>query len=45
MTRVYYKEARAAVIAFDITQRHTFSAIAKWKKDLDDKVQLSNGRR
>eukprot|EP00732_Lithocolla_globosa_P007447 Lithocolla_globosa_v1_NODE_9534_length_694_cov_6.644757.p1 type:complete len:210 gc:universal NODE_9534_length_694_cov_6.644757:637-8(-) len=43
MTRVYYKEANACVIVFDITQRRTFQAVIKWKKDLDSKVHLPNG--
>lgn len=43
MTRVYYKEAAACVIAFDITERRTFEAAKKWKQDLDSKVHLPNG--
>merc|ERR1711916_108951 len=43
MTRVYYKESAACVIVFDITERRTFEAVAKWKQDLDAKVHLANG--
>eukprot|EP00300_Choanocystis_sp_HF-7_P001870 c11482_g1_i2.p1 GENE.c11482_g1_i2~~c11482_g1_i2.p1 ORF type:complete len:208 (+),score=44.95 c11482_g1_i2:203-826(+) len=43
MTRVYYKEAAACVIVFDITERRTLDAAVKWKQDLDSKVYLPNG--
>lgn len=43
MTRVYYKEAVGAFIVFDVTRSHTFDSVAKWKADLDFKVQLSDG--
>ena len=44
LTRVYYQGASACVIVFDITQRRTFTAVSKWKADLDSKVTLANGR-
>lgn len=44
MTRVYYKEANACIIVFDITQRRTFQNVTKWKNDLDSKVHLPNGK-
>lgn len=43
MTRVYYKEAVGAFIVFDVTRSATFDAVAKWKQDLDAKVQLPDG--
>ncbi|CAF1426675.1 unnamed protein product, partial [Didymodactylos carnosus] len=43
MTRVYYKEAVACLIVFDVTRSSTFDAIMKWKTDLDIKVQLPDG--
>ena len=43
MTRVYYKEAVGAFIVFDVTRVNTFESVAKWKSDLDSKVQLSDG--
>ncbi|KAL1492516.1 hypothetical protein ABEB36_010757 [Hypothenemus hampei] len=43
MTRVYYKEAVGAFIVFDVTRRDTFESVAKWKTDLDSKVQLPDG--
>lgn len=38
MTRVYYRDADAAVIVFDLTAQRTFEAVAKWKADVDDKA-------
>ncbi|XP_057660479.1 ras-related protein Rab-38 isoform X1 [Diorhabda carinulata] len=43
MTRVYYKEAVAAFIVFDVTRRATFDSVGNWKTDLDTKVQLPDG--
>ncbi|KAG0045626.1 rab32, member RAS oncoprotein [Gryganskiella cystojenkinii] len=40
MTRVYYKEAVAALVVYDVTRPKTFEAVAKWKSDLDSKVSL-----
>ncbi len=44
MTRVYYREAIGALVVFDMTRASTFQAVLKWKKDLDSKVALGNGR-
>lgn len=43
MTRIYYKEAVGAFIVFDMARATTYNAAAKWKADLDQKVQLPNG--
>lgn len=43
MTRVYYKEAVAAIIMFDVTRMSTFDAVQKWKADIDSKVMLADG--
>lgn len=43
MTRVYYKNAHACVVMFDLTQRLTFQNTVKWKKDLDMKCSLQDG--
>ena len=40
MTRVYYKEAVGAIVAFDVTRVQTFEGVAKWKTDIDSKVFL-----
>ncbi|KAF9087369.1 rab32, member RAS oncoprotein [Mortierella sp. GBA35] len=44
LTRVYYKEAVAALVVYDITRPKTFEAVPKWKADLDTKVSLPDGQ-
>lgn len=44
MTRVYYKEAAGAIVVFDVTRAATFEGALKWKSDLDQKLQLLDGR-
>jgi len=41
MTRVYYREAVAAAIVFDVNRPSTFDAVLKWKEDLDSKVSIT----
>ncbi|KAK7503609.1 hypothetical protein BaRGS_00005148 [Batillaria attramentaria] len=43
MTRVYYKDAHACIVMFDLTQKNTFQNAVRWKKDLDTKCQLADG--
>ncbi|KAG9327070.1 hypothetical protein KVV02_008700 [Mortierella alpina] len=43
MTRVYYKEAVAALVVYDVTRPKTFEAVKRWKADLDAKVSLPFG--
>ncbi|GFN76191.1 ras-related protein rab-7l1-like [Plakobranchus ocellatus] len=43
MTRVYYKDAHACLVMFDLTQKSTFQNSVKWKKDLDQKCTLMDG--
>lgn len=43
MTRVYYKDAHACLVMFDLTQKSTFQNSIKWKKDLDQKCNLIDG--
>ncbi|XP_020653390.1 ras-related protein Rab-7L1 [Pogona vitticeps] len=43
MTRLYYKEASACVIMFDVTSMSTFTSCQKWKQDLDSKLRLPDG--
>ncbi|KAI1317882.1 rab32, member RAS oncoprotein [Mortierella claussenii] len=40
MARVYYKEAVAALVVYDVTRPKTFEAVKRWKADLDSKVSL-----
>ena len=35
---MYYRDAAAAFVVFDLTRIATFEAAAKWKDDLDMKV-------
>lgn len=37
--RVYYRDAVAAFIVFDVTKASTFAAVQKWKEDIDRKVR------
>ncbi|CAI4229284.1 unnamed protein product [Auanema sp. JU1783] len=43
MTRVYYKDAHAAVIVMDSTREQTIDGALRWKTDLDQKINLTNG--
>ncbi|ULT80388.1 hypothetical protein L3Y34_010747 [Caenorhabditis briggsae] len=43
MTRVYYKDAHAAIIVLDSTRERTIEGALRWKTDLDQKVTLADG--
>uniref|UniRef100_A0A674JBT5 Uncharacterized protein n=1 Tax=Terrapene triunguis TaxID=2587831 RepID=A0A674JBT5_9SAUR len=43
MTRLYYREASACIIMFDVTNFSTFSSSQRWKQDLDSKLTLPDG--
>ncbi|XP_042704934.1 nuclear ubiquitous casein and cyclin-dependent kinase substrate 1 isoform X2 [Chrysemys picta bellii] len=43
MTRLYYREASACIIMFDVTNFSTFSNSQRWKQDLDSKLTLPDG--
>uniref|UniRef100_A0A2P2I569 Ras-related protein Rab n=1 Tax=Hirondellea gigas TaxID=1518452 RepID=A0A2P2I569_9CRUS len=43
LTRVYYKYAVAALVVFDLTRASTLDAVAKWVRDVREKVQASTG--
>lgn len=43
MTRLYYRDASACIIMFDVTNATTFSNSQRWKQDLDSKLTLPNG--
>lgn len=43
MTRLYYREASACIIMFDVTNVSTFGNSQKWKQDLDSKLTLPDG--
>lgn len=40
MTRVYYKEAVAAFVVFDVSRCNTLDGAIKWKSDIDAKITL-----
>jgi len=42
---LYYRDAVAAFVFFDLTQRKTLEAVASWKEDIDNKVMLPNKQR
>ncbi|KAK0400568.1 hypothetical protein QR680_015321 [Steinernema hermaphroditum] len=44
MTRVYYKDAHAAIVVYDSTREATFEGALRWKSDLDNKVLLASGK-
>ena len=44
MTRVYYKEAVGAFIVYDKTDAKTFNSVETWKSDIENKIQLPNGK-
>lgn len=41
MTRVYYKDAVAAFVVFDVSRLDTFENVRKWKSDIDSKITIS----
>lgn len=38
MTRVYYKNAHAVFIVFDLTRESTFQGVLRWKQDIEAKI-------
>ncbi|KAK8882698.1 rab32, member RAS oncoprotein [Tritrichomonas musculus] len=44
MTGVYYRESVGAIVVFDVTRNPTFDTTKVWKKDIDEKVQTSEGQ-
>eukprot|EP00290_Baffinella_frigidus_P023835 CAMPEP_0180262476 /NCGR_PEP_ID=MMETSP0987-20121128/44735_1 /TAXON_ID=697907 /ORGANISM="non described non described, Strain CCMP2293" /LENGTH=186 /DNA_ID=CAMNT_0022232575 /DNA_START=75 /DNA_END=635 /DNA_ORIENTATION=- len=45
MTRVYYRDASAAIVVFDSSRAETLESVKIWKKDIDSKLLLPDGRR
>ena len=41
MTHIYYKEATAAIIVFDLSSSNSLQIALQWKKDIDSKVFTS----
>lgn len=44
MTGVYYRESVGAIVVFDVSRNSTYEMTSHWKKDIDEKVQTSEGR-
>ena len=44
MTRVYYQEAVAAFVVFDVTRLQSLDMVKEWKKDIDTKVFTSEDK-
>ncbi|CAI5740281.1 unnamed protein product [Hyaloperonospora brassicae] len=44
LNRVYYKDALGALLVYDMSRPETFDSILKWKKEIDAKVELPNGK-
>jgi GTPase SAR1 family protein len=40
--QIFYKDAVAAVIVFDIARPITLDSVRKWKSEIDEKVRLSD---
>jgi Ras-related protein Rab-5C len=38
MLSLYYRDASAAVIVYDITQSETFQSVRSWLSELDEKI-------
>jgi len=45
MTKVYYRNATAAVIVYDMTEPKTFDTVDNWRKDLQEKLDDHAGER
>ena len=44
IARVYYKDALGAMLVYDMSRPSTFDTIPKWKKEIDAKVILPDGK-
>jgi len=43
IARVYYKDAHGAMLVYDVTHKKTFDNVIKWKREVDEKVELEDG--
>jgi Ras-related protein Rab-32 len=40
INRIFYRDAVAAFVVYDVTRKSSFEAVTKWKADIDSKVFL-----
>jgi len=45
LSRAFYMFSNGAIVVFDLRDRASFEAAARWKKDIDDKIELRNGQK
>ena len=43
MARAYYQSSQGAIIVYDVTNTASFEHVTKWKREIDEKVQLPSG--
>ena len=43
MARAYYQSSQGAIIVYDVTNEASFEHVTKWKREIDEKVQLPSG--
>lgn len=43
LSRAFYMFSNGAIVVFDLGDRASFEAAARWKRDIDDKIELRNG--
>jgi len=44
IARVYYKDALGCFLVYDVSRPATFEKVANWKREIDSKVNLPNGK-
>jgi Ras-related protein Rab-32 len=42
--RIYYRDAFGVMLVFDLSRPETFHSVLKWKREIDNKVTLPNGK-
>ena len=42
LTSMYYKNAHAILIGFDLSSADSFEGLEKWVKEVDEKAQIPN---
>lgn len=45
LSRAFYTHALGAIVVFDLMDRNSFESAQKWKRDIDEKIELPNGRK